>query len=89
MAPQTTQHTTEYATVDLGKVQVGVIMLMLVLSVAWLVVYFTILTSGNWRPQLAPAVSARLAREHDVELRTLQLQMTEIYGEVVPPPAGS
>jgi hypothetical protein len=91
MAIQTSSHDTpQYATIDLGRVQVGVVMLMLVLSLAWLVVYLTVLTGGNWRPpRLSPAVSARLASEHDTELRALRLQMSEIYGEVIPPPAGS
>ncbi len=62
---------------------------MLLLSVSWLVVYSTVLASGNSPVKLSADLAARLSQQHEAELQVLQMQMIEIYGGTPPPPAGS
>lgn len=75
--------------IELDRFQFGVVILLLVMSVSWLLVYSTVIAGPAGPTRASPKIAAKLAEQHAKQLRTLQLQMIEIYGGTPPPPAGS
>lgn len=72
-----------------GAYQLIVVALVLVVSVAWLVIYTTVVNASSMPGPLTPELAARLAFEYDQELKQIELQMLEIHGGQMPPAAGS
>lgn len=75
--------------IECGRAQLCVVILMLVLSIAWLVVYTTVLNAQTAPLRISPETAAQLAREHAQEMRQIEAHLLQVYGGAMPPVAGS
>jgi hypothetical protein len=72
------------------RLQLGVIIAVLTMSVSWIFAYTAVVNAPVGARSLSPTIASQLRREHAAEMIRIEAQTAEVYGPAKrPEPAGS